>query len=132
MRSTHALVFLLVFLTACATAGRPRDRDPEPAAVVRAAPEPAAPPEIARTYRSALPICYDAVLKVCRDRDYRVVSQQPSASISARGPSGDLAFTFARTPENRTRVSIRRTPDHPDDAARLLDLLCDALLEPRP
>jgi len=124
MRSTHALAFFLVFLTACATAGRPHDRDPDPA--------PPPPAEIARTYRSALPICYDAALKVCRDRDYRVVSQQPSSSIAARGASFDLTFVFARTPENRTRVSIRRTPEHRDEATRLLDQLCDALLEPRP
>jgi hypothetical protein len=132
MRSTHALVFLLVFLTACATTRRPRDRDPDPAVAVRADPAPAAPAEISRTYRSALAICYDATLKVCRDRDYRVVSQLPSSSISARAASFDLTFTFARTPENRTRVSIRPAPENRDDAVRLLDLLCDALLEPRP
>ena len=131
MRSTHALVFFLVFLTACATSRRPRDRDLEPAADVRADPAPAAP-EVSRTYRSALAICYDATLKVCRDRDYRVVSQQPSSSISARAASFDLTFTFARTPENRTRVSLRPAPEHRDEAVRLLDLLCDALLEPRP
>src|SRR6185503_18692795 len=132
MRSSHALEFFLVFLTACTTAGRPRDRDPDASAAARTDPAPAPPAEIARTYRSALPICYDAALKVCRDRDYRVVSQQPSSSIAARGASFDLTFVFARTPENRTRVSIRRTPEHRDEATRLLDLLCDALLEPRP
>jgi len=31
-----------------------------------------------------------------------------------------------------TRVTIRRTPDGRDEAMRLLDQLCDALLEPRP
>ena len=132
MRSTHVLVFLPVFLTACATTPRPRDRDPVPAEAVRADPAPPATAEISRTYQSALPICYDAALKVCRDRDYRVVTQQPSASISARAASFDLTFTFARTPENRTRVTLRPAPEQRDEAVRLLDLLCDALLEPRP
>lgn len=130
MRSIHALAFSLAFLTACATTPRPRDRDPDPPSAPTA--PPAAAPEISRTYRSELPICFDAALNVCRSRDYRIVSQQPSASISARAPSFDVTFTFVRTPENRTRVVIRRTPDHRDDATRLLDLLCDALLEPRP
>ena len=129
MRSIHALAFSLAFLTACATASRTRDRDLEPPAAVTAAPAPA---EVSRTYRSALPICFDAALNVCRSRDFRIVSLQPSASISARAPSFDVTFTFVRTPEIRTRVVIRRTPDHRDDATRLLDLLCDALLEPRP
>jgi hypothetical protein len=133
MRSIHALAFSLAFLTACATTSRPRDRDPGPSSAVAASPAPAAPvAEDSRTYRSALPICFDAALNVCRSRDYRIVSQQPAASISARAPSFDVTFTFTRTPENRTRVVIRRTPDHRDDATRLLDLLCDALLEPRP
>lgn len=133
MRRIHALAFSLAFLTACATSSRPRDRDPDPpSSVGPVAPAPAAPSGISRTYRSALPICFDAALNVCRSRDYRIVSQQPSASISARAPSFDVTFTFDRTPENKTRVTIRRTPDHRDDAIRLLDLLCDALLEPRP
>lgn len=133
MRCIHAPAFFLVFLTACATASRPRDRDPDPPSAA-ARTDPAAPapsPEIARTYRSARSICFDAALKVCRDRDWRIVSQQPSASISARGPSFDVMLLFARTPDNRTRVTIRRTPDGRDDATRLLDQLCDTLLEPR-
>lgn len=133
MRSIHALAFGLAFLTACATTSRPRDRDPgPPSSVAPTAAAPTPPAEISRTYRSALPICFDAALNVCRSRDYRIVSQQPSASISARAASFDVTFTFDRTPENRTRVMIRRTPDHRDEATRLLDLLCDALLEPRP
>jgi len=134
MRCTHALGFLLVFLTACATSSRSRDRTPDPPpAELRADPAARAPsPEIARTYRSGLPICFDAALKVCRDRDWRIVSQQPSASISARAPSFDVTLNFSRTPENRTRVTVRRTPDSRDDSKRLLDQLCDALLEPRP
>ena len=132
MRSIHALAFSLAFLTACATTSRPRDRGPEPQSPATAAAAPAAVAEISRTYRSELSICFDAALNVCRGHDYRIVSQQPSASISARAPSFDVTFTFARTPENRTRVAIRRTPDHRDEATRLLDLLCDALLEPRP
>lgn len=133
MRMFHALAFCLAFLTACATTSRPRDRTSAPPSAVTASPAPAeAAAELSRTYRSELPICFDAALNVCRSRDYRIVSQQPSTSISARAPSFDLTFTFARTPENRTKVVIRRTPDHREEATRLLDLLCDALLEPRP
>jgi len=134
MRSTHALAFFLVFLTACATSSRARDRNPDPPPVELRA-DPAAPPpspEINRTYRSAVSICFDAALKVCRDRDWRIVSQQPSASIAARAPSFELMLTFSRTPDQRTRVTIRRTPDGRDEAIRLLDQLCDVLLEPRP
>ena len=133
MRSTHVLAFFLVFLTACATSSRPRDRspDPPPAELPADPAAPAASPEIARTYRSALSICYDAALKVCRDRDWRIVSQQPSASISAHAASFDVMLSFSRTPDNRTRVTVRRTPDSRDDSKRLLDQLCDALLEPK-
>lgn len=133
MRCIHAPAFFLVFLTACATASRPRDRDPDPPSAA-ARTDPAAPapsPEIARTYRSARSICFDAALKVCRDRDWRIVNQQPSASISAHAASFDLMLTFTRTPENRTRVTVRRNPDSRDDSKRLLDQLCDALFEPR-
>lgn len=78
--------------------------------------------------RSALPICYDAALKLCRDRDYRIVSQQPSASLSAHARSFDFTLTFARATDNRTRVTMRATSP---EASRFLDQLCDTLLEPR-
>ena len=137
MRSTHALVFLLVFLAACTTASKARHPDPEPPPAeppppgVRTEAVLAKSPEIAKTFRASLSICYDAALKVCRDRDWRIVNQQPSASISAHAAACDILLTFARTPDHRTRVTIRRNPDSRDDAKRLLDQLCDALLEPR-
>jgi len=137
MRCTHALAFFLVFLAACTHASKAREPDPPappkaeaPPAGVRTEAVLAASPEVGRTFRSALSICYDAALKVCRDRDWRIVNQQPSTSISAHAPSFDLMLTFSRTPDNRTRVTIRRNPDSRDDAKRLLDQLCDALLEP--
>jgi hypothetical protein len=131
MRSTHALVFLLVFLAACATfAPRTRDPDLAPSATPAAAAAPA--PEIARTYRSAPSICFDGALKLCRDRDWRIVNQSPSSVLSGHAASFDFTLTFARTPDNRTRVTIRRTPVDRDEATRLLDQLCDTLLEPRP
>jgi hypothetical protein len=138
MRCTHALAFLLVFLTGCTSASKAREPDPQPplkadvpAAGVRTEAVLAASPEVAKTFRSALPICYDAALKVCRDRDWRIVNQQPSASISAHAPSFDVMLSFSRTPENRTKVTVRRNPDSRDDSKRLLDQLCDALLEPK-
>ena len=138
MKSTHALAFLLVFLTACTTASKAREPDPQPLPKAEAPPAGvrndsvlAASPEVAKSFRSALPICYDAALKVCRDRDWRIVNQQPSASISAHAASFDLMLTFSRTSDNRTRVTIRRNPDSRDDSKRLLDQLCDALLEPK-
>src|SRR5262245_30384122 len=138
MKSTHALAFLLVFLAACAHSSRSREPDQPATGPNEVSSTPprteaalAARPEVARTYRSSLSICYDAALKVCRDRDYRIVSQQPSTSISAHAPAFDLLLTFTRTSDNRTRVTIRRNPDGRDDSARLLEQLCDALLEPK-
>lgn len=122
------LAFLLAFLAGCATTPPPPpERAPDPpAADAPAATKTATPVE--RTYRSALPICYDAALKLCRDRDYRVMSQQPSASLSAHARTFDFTLSFARTPENRTRVTMRATSP---EATRFLDQLCDTLLEPR-
>jgi hypothetical protein len=140
MKSTHALAFFLVFLTACATNRRSRDPDPDPVAASRAEASAAGSrteadlvtrPEFGRTFRSELPICFDAAMKVCRDRDYRIVSQQPSQSISAHAPAFDLMLTFTRTSDNRTRVTIRRNPDNREESKRVLDQLCDALLEPK-
>jgi hypothetical protein len=132
MKNIHAPAFLLAFLTACTTAPKARERDSLPLADGgSAAASATASPEISRTYRSARSICFDGALKLCRDRDYRVVDQQPSASISAQAPSFSFTLTFSRTPENRTRVDLRRTPESRDEASRLLDQLGDTLLEPR-
>jgi len=138
MRSIHTLVFVLAFLAGCANRSRAPERDlppppraEAPSAGTRTDAALAASPEITRTFRSALGICYDAALKVCRDRDYRIVQQQPSVSISAHAPAFDLMLTFSRTPDNRTRVTIRRNPDGREPSRQFLDWMCDALLEPK-
>src|SRR5215510_1982011 len=101
MRSIHTLVFVLAFLAGCATRSKAPERDSQPPkaetppANSRTDAALAARPETARTFRSAPSICFDAAMKVCRDRDFRIVNQQPSASISAHAPAFDLMLTFS-------------------------------------
>jgi hypothetical protein len=144
MRSKITVPLFLVFLHACTTGPKARDASP-PAdasrtpAVISAAPPPAAAPGIERTYRSPVPVCVDAALRVCREREIVIRSQESGGDQSAalRGESRSFEFTlsFARTPANRTRATLllqgRAAREHRDQAARLLDGICDALLEPR-
>jgi hypothetical protein len=58
------------------------------------------------------------------------MSQQQPNSLSARGRSFEFTMVFARTADDRTRVTIKRTPDSKDEVTRLLNQLCDTLLEP--
>ena len=136
MKSIFAPAFLLAFLVGCAA--RPKAPEPElpppkaaPPPVVRTDAALAATPEIAKSFRSAPSICFDGALKLCRDRDYRIVNLRQSASISAHAPAFDLMLTFSRTPDGRTQVTVRRNPEHRDEASRFLDQLYDTLLEPR-
>ena len=139
-------ITFLVFLSACSTQSKVRDERPAAAppgpgsAASAATPAAtAADAPIERTYRSSVPICFDAALRVCRDRDIAVRSEERGGDRSAalRGQARSFEFTlaFARTPDNRTRARIqvhgRALQEHRDEAARLLDRLCEALLEPR-
>ncbi len=138
MRCPAFLLGAIVALQACSTTQRSRDASPpaEPRAEP-AAPAPGAPLE--RTYRSALPLCVDAALRVCRERDLQVLRQDrrgdQAASLSAQGRSIEFTLDFARTPAQRTRAVLRlqgrALPETREEAARLLDRLNEALLEPR-
>jgi hypothetical protein len=141
MRSHHAFLLPLVFLTACTTAAKAPEPRPEPSAVTGGSPaEPQASAAkreaaIEKTYRSAIPICFDAALKVCRERDCVVRKQDrrgdESAVIAAQGRSFDFTLTFTRGPDNRTRVKLAFQGDSREEPTRFLDGLGQALLEPR-
>ena len=137
MRSIHTLAFVLAFLAGCAHRSRAPERDPEPPTVEAPSAGPrtdaalAAGPELSKTFRSPPSICFDGALKLCRDRDYRVVDQQPPSAFLGRATSFEFTMTFARTPDNRTRVTLRRTPVNNEEALRFLGQLYDTLLEPR-
>jgi hypothetical protein len=142
MSRKHAIFLPLAFLSACATAAKPsaaaRDsaRPPEPPAAT-SAPAAALKPDagVEKSYRSALPICFDAALKVCRERDCVVRKQDrqgdESGLIAAQGRSFEFTLTFSRSPDRRTRVKLIVQGDNRDEAARFLDGLGQALLEPR-
>jgi hypothetical protein len=92
-----------------------------------------------RTYRSGLPICFDAALRVCRDRDYPVRKQEragdQTATIWAGGQSFEFTLAFVRTPSGQTRLKLHVqghvAQENRDEGSRLFDKLCEALLEPR-
>ncbi|HVE43155.1 MAG TPA: hypothetical protein VNM14_24985 [Planctomycetota bacterium] len=137
MRRTAFFLGAIIALQACTTAPRSRDAGPP----TERAPAPAATPEAAleRTYRSSVPLCFDAALRVCRDRDIQVLRQdrrgEQAASLSAQGRSIEFTLEFARTPAPRTRATLRlqgrALPETREEATRLLDRLNEALLEPR-
>ncbi len=147
MSSKIGLLIAVFFLAACAApparsrdAAAPAARTPDAAP----APEPAPAPKsvdagVERSCRASLPVCIDAALKVCRDRDYQVLRQErsgdQSASICAAGRSTEFSLAFTRAPDNRTRLCLRvrgrALQENRDEAACLIDKLCEALLEPR-
>ena len=146
MRRSLSLLFVVLFLPACAAVSRrsepaaePAPPPPEqvtPASV--AAPVGKAETGLEKTYRSSLPICVDGALKVCRDRDYRLGRQERTdqgATLTANGRTFEYWLSFARTPENRTRVVVRvqgrAAPENRDEGLSLLNKLSEALLEPR-
>jgi hypothetical protein len=144
MRRSLSLLFVVLFLPACAAVGRnPEAADPGPppekvSPAATAAPVWKMDSGFEKNYRSSLSQCVDGALKVCRERDYRVKSQEKTAegaTMAAQGRSFDFILTFARTPENRTRVVLRsqgRTaPEHRTEALAILNKLSDTLLEPR-
>jgi len=141
MSSKHAFLLPLLFLQACTSAAKspePATGSPPPREAVRAAPPaPAATtaPGLVKTFRAALPICFDAALKVCRDRDYAVKSQQrtgsESATIAVQSASLEFTLSFTRAPDNRTRVTLVARGDAREEPSRILDVLGQALLEPR-
>jgi len=145
MRSNLAFLGSLVFLHACSTGASVRPANPPaegagPPAAVSAAPRAAAAePAVERTYRSPVPICVDAALRVCRDREIQVRSQErsgdQSASLRGQARSFEFVLSLSRTPQNRTRAVVqlegRALKEHRDEAARLLQGICEALLEPR-
>jgi len=108
------------------------------------APPPAMPPAAAngdsveRAYLSLLPICFDAVLKVCRERDYRVVGEKRTGdhtgAISAEGKGFALSIQLHRRPDNRTRAIVhvrgRAPAENRDEAARVVERLRTELKEP--
>lgn len=140
--SSKPITFLpLVFLTACATAAKPPEPTPSSRPPTEVAggtpPAPAAKREqgIEKTYRSALSICFDAALKVCRDRDCVVRRQDrkgdESGLIAAQARSFEFTLLFSRAPDRRTLVKLVVQGDNREEAARFLDGLGQALLEPR-
>ena len=145
MRRSLSLLFVVLFLPACAGVSRRPETEPDPGPPPeRVTPAAAAAPVwkmdsgLEKNYRSSLAQCVDGALKVCRDRDYRVKSQERTAegaTISAQGRSFEFTMTFARTPENRTRVVLksqgRAAPEHRNEALAVLNKLSDTLLEPR-
>jgi hypothetical protein len=145
MRSKLACPLFLVFLHACTTAPNARDASPpaesaRPPAAASAAPAPAAAgPGAERTYRSPVPLCFDAALRVCREREIVVRSQErggdQSGTLRGEGRAFEFTLSFAKTPGGRTRASLllqgRAAREQRDQAARLLDGIGDALLEPR-
>jgi hypothetical protein len=145
MGRTTSLLLVLAFLQACRTPPPKREpasdpRPPPPAQPVApaAAPAPQADPGIERLFRAPLAVCFDGALKVCRDRDVRVLTQERTAQggrISAQARGLDTTWVFARGPGERTQVGVRvqgRTaPENRDAAVALLNTLSDTLLEPR-
>lgn len=144
MRRSVSLLLVVVCLQACATASRseaPPDPGPPPEKLTPAAV--AAPVSkfdagFEKSYRSSMVQCVDGALKVCRERDYRIKSQEKTTeavTIAAQGRTFEFTLSFARTPENRTRVVLRsqgRTaPEHRTEAIAVLNKLSDTLLEPR-
>ncbi len=104
-------------------------------------PMPAAPANgdtVERAYRSMLTICFDAALKVCRERDYRVLDEKRTGdhagAISAEGRGFALSIQLHRRPDNRTRAIVhvrgRAPAENRDEAARLVEKLRDELKEP--
>ena len=143
-----SLFISLAFLNACTTQSRATERPreagnlpPEPSA--SASPSESAPGKadsaLERTYRSILPICFDAALRVCRDRDYPVRKQEragdQTATIWAGGRSFELTLAFVRMPSGQTHLTLRvqghAAPENRDEGSRLFDKLGEALLEPR-
>jgi hypothetical protein len=141
MRRT-AVSFLgaLILLQACTTTPRSRDAaspPPERAATPAAG---AATPDVAleRTYRSPVPLCVDAALRICREREIQVRQEErgeQAASLRGQGRSIDFSLAFSRSPAQRTRAVLRlqgrALPETREEALRLLDRLNEALLEPR-
>ena len=146
MRSNAVLPLFLVFLHACTAkpgvhdAGPPKEASGSPAALT-ASPRPAtaAEPPVEKSYRSPVSICVDAALRVCREREIHVRSQErsgdQSASLRGQARSYEFVLAFSRTPQNRTRAVVqlegRASTESRDEAARLLTWICEALLEPR-
>ena len=148
MGRTLSVLLPLVFLNACTTPSRAPE-SPREAAILPSAKSTSAPAsepvsgtsEIAleRIFRSAVPICFDAALRVCRDRDYPVRNQEragdQTATIRAGGRSFELTLVFVRTPSGQTRLTLRvqghAAQENRDEGSRLCDRLCEALLEPR-
>ena len=144
MRRLTSLLVVVAVLQACAAAPRsgseaeagPPPEKVTPAAV--AAPVWKVDAGLEKSYRSSMAQCVDGALKVCRERDYRVKTQERTAetvTIAAQGRSFEFTLAFDRTPENRTRVVLRsqgRTaPEHRTEALAVLNKLSDTLLEPR-
>jgi hypothetical protein len=138
----------LAFLNACTTPSRstesPREASTLTPAISANSPASESPPgkadiALERTYRSALPICFDAALRVCRDRDYPVRKQEragdQTATIWASGRSFEFTLAFVRMPSGQTRLILRvqghAAQENRDEGSRLFDKLCEALLEPR-
>jgi hypothetical protein len=147
MRSTLSLLGTLVFLEACSTASKTVDVGPPArsaaapsAAAAAAAPAPATSDvTLERSYRSPVPLCLDAALRLCREREFQVRAQdrsgEESASLRAQGRSLNFTLAFARSPAQRTRVVMQlqgpALQENREEASRLLDRLAETLLEPR-
>jgi hypothetical protein len=145
MRRTTPLLFIVAFLQACATGPKaepaPEPGPPPPEKVTPAAvtaPVWKVDAGLEKSYRSSMAQCVDGALKVCRERDYRIRSQQKTAdgvTIAAEGRQFEFTLAIARTPENRTRVVLRTSgraaPEHRSEAIAVLNKLSDTLLEPR-
>ncbi len=145
MRSTRTFLAFLVFLHACSTGPTPRESSPpaqpsRPPTADTAAPITEKPAlGVSRFYRSAIPICFDAALRVCREREIVVRSQERGdtqfAKLHGEGRSLEFTLTFDGTASGRSRATLllrgRSAREQLDQASRLLDAIGDALLEPR-
>lgn len=109
----------------------------------RPAPAPGGPPGTTvdvgteKSFRSSFPLCLDAALKVCRDRDYVLRSQERTGDagvLAVHGRGFDVTWTISRIAGNRSRAIVRvqgrASPENRDEALFLLNKLREALLEP--
>ena len=145
MRSTRSFLLFVVFLHACSTGPRTNDASPPadaarpPATIAAAPPAAKAEPAVERSYRSPVPICVDAALRVCREREIVMRSQErngdQSALLRGEGRSFEFTLSFARGSAGRTRATLQiqglARSEQREAASRLLDGIGDALLEPR-
>jgi hypothetical protein len=86
-----------------------------------------------------MPVCFDAALRLCRDRDFQVLREEriaaERATLCARGRGYEFTLDFDQAPPGKTHLTVRvrgcGTRENLDEAMSLLNRLSDLLLEPR-